>query len=79
MSLKHTIRAKSGGTVDVVLTRDTAIKAHCTACLGYEDHPNACTRRTCELFPYRGKTTLAFHADDPASVKVEKQHVEGVS
>lgn len=76
MSVRHTIRAKDGGTVDVVLTRDTAIKAFCTECLGFDGHPNVCTSYMCPLFPYRGKTTLAFNAD---AGNVEKQPVEGVS
>lgn len=80
MGVDHTIRTKDGGTKAVKdFTRGIGIKAFCTACLGYKDHPDNCTTRTCELYPFRGKTTLAFHADDVANEKVEKEQVEGDS
>lgn len=59
--MKHTIRAKDSGTVEVELTRNRAIKAMCTECLGFgEAHPKDCTDKLCPLFPFRGKIQLAW-------------------
>jgi len=57
---KHTIRRKSGKLKNVELTRSLAIKAFCTECLGYEGHPKDCECFNCPLWPFRGKTTIAF-------------------
>lgn len=59
--IKHKIRHRDGGEVEVDLTRDLAIKMMCTECLGWgEDHPNNCTAPLCPLFPYRGKSMKAI-------------------
>jgi hypothetical protein len=60
MATKHTIRRKSGKLKDVQLTRSLAIKAMCTECLGFETHPKDCTSVNCPIYPFRGKTTIAF-------------------
>ena len=60
MAIKHTIRKKSGKLKNVELTRSLAIKAFCTECLGFETHPKDCTSVNCPLYPFRGKTTIAF-------------------
>lgn len=61
MAIKHKIRTRSGKLKEITLTRDKAIKIHCTQCMGDgEEHPNDCGITDCPLFPYRGKskTTL---------------------
>lgn len=59
--VKHFIRAKSGGTVEVELTRSKAIKAMCTECCGFgELHPKDCSSPICPLYPFRGKIQLAY-------------------
>lgn len=64
MPIKHTIRSKDGGTVEVTLSRTQAIKAMCTECMGFgEGHPKECTDLKCPLWPFRGKIQLAYHAD----------------
>ena len=63
LPMKHTIRTSKmdGSTVDVNLTRGQAIKAMCTECLGFgEVHPKECTSVHCPLYPYRGKTQVAY-------------------
>ena len=60
MATKHTINTKSGKLKNVGLTRSLAMKAFCTECLGYETHPKDCTSVHCPLYPFRGKTTIAF-------------------
>ena len=60
MGKKHTIRRKSGKLKEVELTRSLAIKAFCTECLGFETHPGDCESINCPLWPFRGKTTIAF-------------------
>lgn len=62
MSTRHTIRkAPTGrGTVEVELTPAKAIRAFCTECLGWETHPDDCEAVHCPLYPFRGKTTLAW-------------------
>ena len=64
MPKKTTIRTTTGKTKEVELTRDLAIRSFCTECLGYEDHPRICTAPLCPLFPFRGKSLLAFHPGD---------------
>ena len=65
MSEKHTIRTTDGGTIDVMLTRNQAIKAMCTECGGYgEMHPKDCPDKHCPLWIYRGKITLAYKSGD---------------
>ena len=75
MRTKHTIRkAPHGGTIEVELTRTTAIKAFCTECLGYETHPRKCEATLCPLYPFRGKTTLAFGRErSPAQVAAAEE------
>ena len=62
MKKKHKIRSAegSGEMIDVELTPMKAIKAMCTECMGFEDHPKNCTAVSCPLFPYRGQTRLAW-------------------
>ena len=57
---KHEIMSKKGVLKEVNLTPSKAIKAFCTACLGYETHPRDCTSRKCPLYVFRGKTQIAF-------------------
>jgi hypothetical protein len=65
MPVKHTIRAKDGGTVEVTISRSQAIKAMCTECMGFgEGHPKECGAPLCPLFPFRGKIQLAYHSDE---------------
>jgi len=59
--IEHTIRTKSGNLKKVKLIRSLAIRAFCTECLGFgEDHPKNCTSINCPLYPFRGKTELAY-------------------
>ena len=60
--MKHIVNARNGGLVEVDITRAKAIKIHCTECMG-DDHPKDCTSVYCALFPYRGKSQAAYHAD----------------
>lgn len=58
--IEHTIRHRSGGTINVRLTRQDAIEAMCTECAGFgEFHPKDCTAELCPLFPYRGKYNIS--------------------
>lgn len=58
----HTVRARSiNETVEIKnYTRGKAIKIFCTECLGWGDHPNDCTSTLCPLFPFRGRTLMAY-------------------
>lgn len=58
--MKHTIRTKDGGLKEVDIQRTQAIKAFCTECMGFETHPEKCADSHCALFPFRGKTNLAY-------------------
>lgn len=59
--MKHTIRHKDGGEIDVDIHRTAAIKLFCTECLGWgEIHPKDCVDRLCPLYPFRGKSRLAI-------------------
>ena len=61
MAVRHTIRTNSGREKQVELTRRTAIQAFCTECLGYGAvNPRVCTAALCPLYPFRGKTLLAY-------------------
>ena len=60
MAVTHRIRARDRGHVEVELTRAKAIRAQCSECLGWEDHPRTCTDTHCPLFPFRGKSLLAY-------------------
>jgi hypothetical protein len=54
MSVKHTIRSPKGGTVEVNLTRASAVKTNCQECMGWErGGPALCTSHLCPLFPFR--------------------------
>ena len=64
MAVIHTVKTRDGGTVAVELTRGKAIKAYCTECMGYEGHPKDCPSIYCKLFPFRGKTRLAYDGAD---------------
>jgi hypothetical protein len=71
---KHTIRGFGGnGTVEVVLNRQTAIKAQCTECMGYESDPKECTSKLCSLWPWRGKTLVSCGRQKPKSKKKDKK------
>jgi hypothetical protein len=61
--VKHTIRsAKADGktTMQVSLVRSTAIKAFCTECMGFQEHPKDCPDVHCPLYPFRGKSLIAY-------------------
>ena len=63
--MKHTVRTRDYGTTKKVVdidsyTRGKAIKVFCTECLGFEDNPKDCTAKMCPLFPFRGKTQVAY-------------------
>jgi len=63
--MKHKIRQKDFTWNNQLVecenyTRSKAIKAMCTECLGFEDHPSSCTSPLCPLFPFRGKILLAY-------------------
>jgi len=61
MAIKHTIRTKNNGFKEVTLNRSKAIKAFCTECLGFgEVNPKQCTSKYCPLFPFRGKSEIAY-------------------
>ena len=63
---RHRIRSRSGDPVEVgEYTRSKAIKAFCTECMGFFEHPRECTDARCPLYPFRGKTLLAI-SDGPA-------------
>ncbi len=51
--MKHRIKHSKGGTVELDLTRNRAIKAFCTECMGWETHPKDCAATLCPLYPYR--------------------------
>jgi hypothetical protein len=58
---EHTIRSARGkGTVTTELNRSKAIKAYCTECMGWETNPSDCDIKLCPLFPWRGKSLLAW-------------------
>jgi hypothetical protein len=55
MAVKHTIKAKSGGTETVSLTARTAIRKKCLDCSGWTwAEVRECPACTCPLWPYRG-------------------------
>ena len=62
--MKHTVHSNSDtplNTIDIEpYTRARAIKLHCTECLGFEEHPRDCTSKNCALYPFRGRSTLAY-------------------
>ena len=67
--MKHTVRQKDhgvGGVYKVVdienYTRGKAARLFCTECLGHEDHPKICCAKMCPLYPFRGKSELAWKA-----------------
>jgi hypothetical protein len=60
MAIEHTIHTREGGLKEVSLYRATAIKVFCTECMGWDSNPKECTAQNCALFPFRGKSQLAF-------------------
>jgi len=60
--LTHEVRHKDGGTVVITnYTKNRAIKAMCTECLGFgEVHPKDCTSPLCPLFPFLGKMNVTI-------------------
>ena len=75
MAIKHTILKSTGDgqTIDVMLTRNMAIKAFCSECMGWETNPKDCTCTLCPLYPFRGRTLLANGAPKRARAKVKKK------
>ena len=66
--MKHEVRTnnfhRTGKTVVIDgYARARAVKIFCTECLGFEDHPKDCTANLCPLFPFRGKSTLAYDGE----------------
>lgn len=54
MAIKHTIRTKDGGTQEVELTLNKAVKLKCYECSGWNRHEvKHCTVVLCELWPFR--------------------------
>ncbi len=52
--VKHTIRAKDGGSKKVSLTPLKAIKYQCLECMGWSvNDVKYCTETLCSLYPYR--------------------------
>ena len=58
----HTVRTKDGLTKSLRMTRNLAIKLHCTECMG-DNHPSTCTSLLCPLYPYRGQTRASQKGD----------------
>ena len=60
--MKHTIKTSNNKTqVIEKYTRGRAIKLMCTECGGWgEMQPKDCQSKNCPLYPYRGKSTLAY-------------------
>lgn len=65
MAVKQTVRCRDGGTKEIAMTRNKAIKLMCTECLGWEAHPESCTAPLCPLYAYRGKCQASFRSDEP--------------
>jgi hypothetical protein len=65
MAIKHTIRSKDGGTINVTLTAIRAIRLQCIECMGHQPLlVPGCTDPHCSLFPYRmGKNTSITRPD----------------
>ncbi len=83
--MKHTIKHKNYGVngdqqlVDVDhWTRSKAIKAFCTECLGHETHPRECTTVCCALYPFRGKTLVAWKEGRPIKEEVKSEYAYGI-
>jgi len=83
--MKHTIKHKNYGVngdqqlVDVDhWTRGKAIKAFCTECLGYETHPKECTNVCCALYPFRGKTLVAWKDGRPIKDEEKSEYAYGI-
>jgi hypothetical protein len=45
-------------------------------CLGFEENPKNCTSRMCPLYPFRGKTLLAY---DNIQDEIETEEAKEVS
>ena len=52
-------------TIDNYVSRSKAIKLMCTECMGWDAHPNGCTDINCPLYPFRGKTLMAYSSTSP--------------
>ena len=69
MEKRHRIRGICGELVEVGgYTRSKAIKAFCTECMGFSEHPRECTSPVCPLYPYRGKSLLAYQSPSKTPV-----------
>jgi len=68
--MKHTVRNNEydqtpENTVEIEpYGRRRAIMLHCTECMGFEQHPSECTSKLCALYPYRGKSTMAYKKEE---------------
>ena len=73
MATKHTILKSTGDgqTIDVMLTRNMAIKAFCSECMGWETNPKQCTSILCPLYPFRGRTMLANGSPKKVQIKTK--------
>lgn len=60
LPVAHEILTNKGKTIRVFMGRKLAIKAKCTECMGWEEHPKNCTCNTCPLFHFRGKTLISY-------------------
>ena len=64
----HRIRSRNGEPVEAGrYTRSKAIKAFCTECMGFSGHPQECTAPLCPLYPFRGKSLLAYGEEEDAT------------
>jgi len=63
MSVTHQVKTPNNGLKTVQITRGQAIKGFCTECMGFEGNPSDCTAPTCFLYPFRGKTYLAYDGE----------------
>lgn len=61
--VKHTIRTKDGGFIELQYARGQAIRLHCTECMGWEEHPKDCSAVHCALYPYRGRTRMSNESE----------------
>lgn len=72
--MKHTIRARHGGTIEVDLFRSKAIKIHCTECCGWgEFHPKDCTDKLCALYPFRGISQASYGRETSETVEEDEK------
>jgi hypothetical protein len=73
--MKHTVRTKDNGFIELEITRNKAIKLFCTECMGWEGNIKECTSTYCPLYPYRGRTLVATSATRSKKV-ISKTHIK---